>query len=125
MGDRLQVATTKGLFTYERTGGTLRIARTAFLGSSVTMVLTDPRDGALYAAVGHGHFGVKLHRSTDAGKSWSEVAAPAYPEKPAGLDEKDMWGKPIPWSTQRVWALEASGPSEPGVLWCGTIPGGL
>ncbi len=36
-----------------------------------------------------------------------------------------MWGKPIPWSTVRVWALEAGGPDEPGLLWCGTIPGGL
>jgi photosystem II stability/assembly factor-like uncharacterized protein len=36
-----------------------------------------------------------------------------------------MWGKPIPWKLERVWALEPAGPSEPGVLWAGTIPGGL
>ena len=32
------------------------------------MVLPDPRDGALYAALGHGHFGVKLHRSETAAR---------------------------------------------------------
>src|SRR5690606_13169495 len=25
----------------------------------------------------------------------------------------------------RIWALEAGGPDEEGVLWCGTLPGGL
>src|SRR5262249_62116834 len=25
----------------------------------------------------------------------------------------------------RVWSLEAGGPDQPGVIWCGTIPGGL
>jgi hypothetical protein len=39
--------------------------------------------------------------------------------------DTDNWGKPIPWSTVRIWALETGGADEPGVLWCGTIPGGL
>ena len=36
-----------------------------------------------------------------------------------------MWGRPLAWSTARVWALAAGGPDEPGTLWCGTMPGGL
>jgi photosystem II stability/assembly factor-like uncharacterized protein len=36
-----------------------------------------------------------------------------------------MWGRPLPWSTVRVWALASGGQDEPGVIWCGTIPGGL
>ena len=32
------------------------------------------RDGAIYAAVGHGHFGAKLHRSRDRGETWQETA---------------------------------------------------
>lgn len=36
-----------------------------------------------------------------------------------------MWGRPLPWSTVRIWALESGGADEPGVLWCGTLPGGL
>jgi hypothetical protein len=36
-----------------------------------------------------------------------------------------MWGRPLPWSTVRIWSLVAGGADEPGVLWCGTLPGGL
>ena len=94
--------------------------------SSATMsrlTLTDPRDGRSYAALDHGHFGVKLHRSTANG--WEEIAAPAYPPKPEGYEENDMWGRPLNWSTARIWALAAGGADEPGVIWCGTLPGGL
>jgi photosystem II stability/assembly factor-like uncharacterized protein len=66
---------------------------------------------------------VKLHRSS--GTGWEEIAAPAYPPKPEGLEENDMWGRPLAWSTARIWALEAGGTHEPGTLWCGTLPGGL
>jgi hypothetical protein len=31
-----------------------------------------------------------------------------------------MWGRPLAWSTARIWALQAGGPDEPGVIWCGT-----
>ncbi len=36
-----------------------------------------------------------------------------------------MWGRPLAWSTARIWALQAGGADEPGVIWCGTLPGGL
>src|SRR5262249_25694826 len=35
------------------------------------------------------------------------------------------WGRPLNWSTARIWALETGGRDEPGVIWCGTWPGGL
>ena len=55
----------------------------AFLGEPVSAVLEDPRDGAIYAALNLGHFGCKLHRSEDGGKSWEELPAPAYPAEEA------------------------------------------
>jgi hypothetical protein len=106
-----------------RNAGQWKIAGVEFLGDNVTLTLTDRRDGRRYAALDHGHFGVKLHRSTPTG--WEEIAAPAYPPKPDGYEENDMWGRPLAWSTARIWALEAGGPDEPGVIWCGTLPGGL
>jgi hypothetical protein len=125
MSDQMLVATRKGLFTVERTGGGhWTIARRDFMGDNVSVVLADPRDGRRYAALDHGHFGVKLHRSAGPDEPWEEVAAPAYPPKPEGVEELDMWGRPLPWSTVRIWALEAGGADEPGVLWCGTLPGG-
>ncbi len=121
MSDRLFVSTRKGLFRYERGGanGRWEIASVAFLGEPVTIALPDPRDGTVYAALNLGHFGVKLHRSTDGGERFEEVAAPHFPERPEGLDD------PTPWSVAQIWCLEAGGPDEDGALWAGTIPGGL
>lgn len=117
--DSILVGTRKGLFTV-REGA---IARVSFLGAPVTAVLS--RDGALYAAVGHGHFGAKLHRSRDGGETWREIAAPRFPPKPEGLDDRSpVSGKPVPWSVDLIWVLEADR-SAAGGLWCGTIPGGL
>jgi hypothetical protein len=121
--DEIVVSTRKGLFTVVRNAGRWDIDGVEFLGDNVSLALTDARSGFGYAALDHGHFGVKLHSLT--GDGWQEIAAPTYPQKPEGLDEKDMWGRAIPWSTQRIWALAAGGAGEPGVLWCGTLPGGL
>jgi len=113
------VSTRKGLFFVEDG----RVARVAFLGEPVTGALRDPRGGALYAALRLGHFGVHLHRSRDEGRTWEELPAPAYPEGPT--DEKDGFGRPWPWKLDMIWILEPGHASEPGVLWAGTIPGGL
>lgn len=123
MSDQLLVSTRKGLFTVERCGNCWDIAKVDFLADNVTLALSDRRTGRRYAALDHGHFGVKVHRSTREG--WEEIATPTYPEKPEGVEENDMWGRPLPWSTVRIWSLVAGGADEPGVLWCGTLPGGL
>jgi photosystem II stability/assembly factor-like uncharacterized protein len=123
MSDRLLVSTRKGLFRIVRGRDGWIVDHVDFLGDNVTLTLTDPCDGRCYAALDHGHFGVKLHRSTRTG--WEEIAAPTYPPKPEGLEDNDMWGNPRVWSTARIWALRPGGPDEPGTIWCGTMPGGL
>ncbi len=123
--DHLDVATRKGLFMLQRTReGKWRIEATAFLAESVTMVLRDPRDGLLYAALRHGHFGVKFQRSADGGANWEECATPIYPDKPAD-DSTDGAEDSTPWSLDQIWSLEAGGTDQPGTLWAGTLPGGL
>ncbi len=67
MDGTLLLGTRKGLFLLRREEGAWRIAKTPFPGDPVTMVLHDPRDGNLYAALNLGHFGTKLHRSADGG----------------------------------------------------------
>ena len=123
MSDRILVSTRKGLFWIARTRSQWQIDRADFLGDNVSLTLSDSRSGHHFAALDHGHFGVKVHRSNGAG--WQEIAAPVYPPKPEGLEENDMWGRPLAWSTARIWALAAGGPDEAGVIWCGTLPGGL
>jgi hypothetical protein len=116
------VASRKGLFVWEGEGAAWRIAALHFAGEPVTSVLADPRDGHWYAALRLGHFGVKLHRSADRGRSWTEVAAPAFPPKPA---EGPMADDTTPWSVDLVWSMAAGGADEPGVLWAGCLPAGL
>ena len=95
-----------------------------FLGEPVAVALSDGRDGALYAALNLGHFGVKLHRRDVGGASgsnagWTEIATPAYPVKP------DDSADPLEWKNKQIWALAAGGADQPGVRWAGTLPGGL
>jgi photosystem II stability/assembly factor-like uncharacterized protein len=126
VSSRFHVATRKGLFTVERGGAGWAIARSSFLGDNCTLVMHDPRDGSLLAALDHGHFGVKMHRSIDGGATWTETAAPKYPEKPAGYQPKTpAEGKPVDWALKLVWALAPAGAADPGVVWCGTLPGGV
>lgn len=119
MSERLWVGTRKGLMAFVRDAGMWRHAGAHFLGDPVSQVLVDVRDGALYAALNLGHFGCKLHRSDDGGAHWAEIAAPAYPPKPEGSDDA------VPWDLKLIWSLAAGGAGEPGVLWAGTLPGGL
>ncbi|MFQ5415342.1 MAG: exo-alpha-sialidase, partial [Phycisphaerae bacterium] len=104
MSDRIHVATRKGLFTVDRRtgGGGWAVTDAAFLGDNVTLVMRDARDETMYAALDHGHFGVKLHRSCDAGRTWTESATPAYPERPKGAapDVDPVRNAPIEWTTK-------------------------
>ncbi|MEO1242483.1 MAG: exo-alpha-sialidase [Pseudomonadota bacterium] len=116
MADVFYVASRKGLFTYRQNGKGWKAGAPAFLGEPVSAVLKDNRDGALYAALNLGHFGVKLHRSEDDGQSWKELPAPAF----AKVENDDT----AP-SVEMIWTLAPGGDDEPGVLWAGTIPGAL
>lgn len=116
MPQRLLIATRKGLFLCPEAPEGYRLDRPAFLGEAVSAVLADPRDGALYAALRHGHFGPKLHRSEDGGESWTEIACPALPSAPGDETAK---------AVDMIWELAAGGPDESGVLWAGTLPAAL
>jgi hypothetical protein len=117
MALQIHIGTRKGLIVAERTGGRWHIAQTHFLAEPVTMTLTDARDGTQYAALRLGHFGPKLRRSRDGGKTWEECAAPAFPAAKTEADKA--------LSVDTVWSLETGGAKERGTLWAGTVPGGL
>lgn len=136
MSDLIHVGTRKGLFTLARRGASWSIDRIDFLGHPVTMLLHDQRDNTLYACLTLGHFGTKLHRSRDNGKTWTEVAVPVYPAGaetavPSFDESKPPSTKPA--SLSEIWALEQANDSandsvnggNNGSLWAGTIPGGL
>lgn len=123
MSNRLLAGTRKGLFVFDMDGRHATLSATHFLGEPATAVLPVSAT-EWYVSLGHGHFGAKLHYTDDAGASFREIASPAYPPKPEGLEDLDpMRKQPIPWAVQQNWILEAGGAA--GELWCGTIPGGL
>ena len=117
MSTKLFVATRKGLFTVTRNTSTAwKISEPNFIGVPVSVVLPDSRDGSVYAALDHGHFGTKLHRSLDGGKSWEEVTAPAYPQKPEDAEDvvDTFRNLVLPWDLKQVWSLETGGADAPG-----------
>lgn len=119
MSERAYLGTRKGLFELDIGIGHWQLAAPAFLGDPVSMLLLDRRDGALYAALSLGHFGAKLHRRDAGSAEWVEIGTPTYPPKPE--DSAD----PVDWTLRMIWSLAAGGADEPGVLWAGTLPGGL
>jgi hypothetical protein len=50
---------------------------------------------------------------------------PVYPKQPEGEVETDQMGRTIKWSLAKMWVMEPGGKNEDGVLWTGTLPGGL
>ena len=111
MSDRILLATRKGLFRLLRTDHRWQIESPSFLGVPAMVTECDPRTGTIYAGVGHGHFGPKVHRSTDGGVTFEEVETPRF-------DEADGA------SVKSIWAL-ATDPRHERGLWLGTVPGAL
>lgn len=125
MTKRLLVGTRKGMFVFDRGPKDWAISHAALLGDPVSMVLPQG-DGSMLVAQALGHFGVKMKRSPDGGRTWEDRPVPVYPEKPEDVEDVDpVRQTPIPWDLKSVWSLEESNPDKPGELWCGTIPGGL
>ncbi len=85
--DRAWVATKKGLFELRQRGGAWAIEHVSFLGEPVSIFL-PPADGSsrMLASLTTGHYGTKVWASDDAGRVWSEVAAPTYPKQPEGAE---------------------------------------
>lgn len=118
-GDTVVLGTRKGVLVLGRAkDGRWRVERDAHLGAVAPYAAVDPRDGALWTGIEHGHWGTKLHRSRDMGRTWEELPAPQYPE---GAEIKP--GKPAKLKYPWVFAFGAA--SQPGRIYLGTIPGGL
>jgi photosystem II stability/assembly factor-like uncharacterized protein len=130
MGERILVGTRKGTFTLEKSAGRWRPALAGHAGVGVNFVARDPNDGTLWALLGHGHWGAKLSRSRDGGKTWADAPQLSYPDGARYLgteipvDEASAAKGPEirPATLLKLWCI-AFGP--PGHIYVGTIPGGL
>lgn len=135
MSDKILLGTRKGTLILDKKGGQYRPRPIAHAGMSISYAARDPRDGTLWAAMDHAHWGPKLSRSKDDGATWENLTQIAYPKgarfieqhlpMPDDLPEAD---KPTAYkdaSLLKVWVLAFGGADQPGVIHAGTLPGGL
>jgi photosystem II stability/assembly factor-like uncharacterized protein len=126
-GDTLLLGTRKGLLWYERKDGRWKLEHVAHEGNPIAYATVDPRDGAAWACIDHGHWGQKLSRSSDRGRSWEEIPAPKFPEGAEivvgfpGAGERER----KPATLRYAWVLAPGGKDQPGRMYLGTEPGGL
>ena len=120
MSERLLVGTRKGLLILARDGGDWAIESAHFEAVPVVYAVHDRRNGAIWASLDHGHWGMKLARSLDGGASWQEIEAPKYPD---GAMSPPEFAQPA--TTSYIWIIEPGGADEPNRTYIGTEPGGL
>jgi hypothetical protein len=73
MAKRILVGSRKGTFIVDKKGGRWKPTLAAHAGAGVNFVARDPHSGTLFALLGHGHWGAKLSRSRDEGKTWQDA----------------------------------------------------
>lgn len=130
MKERILVGTRKGTFLIEKVAGRWTPRLAGHAGQGVNFVARDPNSGTLWAALGHGHWGAKLSRSTDDGNTWSDAPQIKYPEgarylAPPMPDESgEAQGAVVtkPATLLKLWTIAFG---APGRIYVGTIPGGL
>jgi len=133
MSETILLGTRKGTLLVDRDGGRWTPRPIAHAGMSISYAARDPRDGTIWAAMDHAHWGPKLSRSKDDGATWQHVTNLAYP-KGARFIEQHL---PTPGTNVerpttykdaallKVWVLAFGGANEPGTIHAGTLPGGL
>ena len=118
MKNVILISTRKGLIVATEKNGTWKVSETHFESIPVTFSYEDPRNGAWWVALDHGHWGIKLHRSMNKGLKWDVITPPAYPEnceiKPG-----------VKATTSYIWSINHGGIGSPESMLIGTIPGGL
>lgn len=131
MAARLLVGTRKGTFLADKCNGRWTLTLSGHAGVGVNYVARDPSTGTLWAALGHGHWGAKLSRSTDDGQTWTDAPQLKYPTgarylspPPPTEDESGPPAKAVlkDATLLKLWVM-AFGPN--GRVYVGTIPGGL
>ena len=134
MSDHLVLGTRKGTLLLDRTSAGWKARPIAHAGMSISYAARDPRDGTLWAAMDHAHWGPKLSRSKDDGKTWENLSQIAYPKGARFIEQhlptpgKDASNDPTTYKDAallKVWVLAFGGRDEPGTIHAGTLPGGF
>ena len=131
MSERILVGTRKGTFFVEKVNGRWRPRIAGHAGAGVNYVARDPNTGTLWAALGHGHWGAKLSRSTDDGKTWHDAPQVKYPPgtrylaPPIPTEDPDAPPQKVSIKDATLLKLWTLAFGQDGRIYVGTIPGGL
>ena len=136
---KLLLGTAKGLVVYAKNKHVWQVETVHFVGFPVSMVYVDERTRTWWAGLPHRHWGQKLHRSTDEGRTWQQVATPRYPVETENFpshpqtvqhhgvaQKKETENFPsLRVKLKLIWCMSHAGLDKPTELWLGTEPGGL
>lgn len=136
MSDIILLGTRKGTVIFRRKQASWQPDAIAQDGIPVCFATRDPRDGTLWAALDHGHWGPKLAKSDDEGATWHDASPIKYPEGARHIvqtlptpdfDPESPFGEPEykQASVYKIWNISFGHAAQPGRLYAGTIPGGL
>lgn len=114
----LIASTRKGLIIFQKRDDRWMPDQVHFNGIPVSLAHYDPERKLLWAFQDHGHWGIKISRSGDFGKTWEDIPPPVYPD---GAEVKEGIGA----SLRYIWAAEHLPPGIPKSMMIGTEPGGL
>ena len=122
--DTIILGTRKGLIILKQNGCDWRVDIDTFPGIPISYAAIDPRSDVLWVCADHGHWGGKLYRSADRGKTLTEVPAPKYPEDAVAYD---VWNDHAekPATVSYLWTIVPGAEDQPNRLYIGTEPGGL
>ncbi|MCC7072511.1 MAG: hypothetical protein IT383_14375 [Deltaproteobacteria bacterium] len=136
MSDQIILGTKKGTLLLDRKGAAWEPRPIAHPGVSISYAARDPRDGTLWAAMDHAHWGPKLSRSRDDGRTWEDLHQLAYPKGarfiaqtlPSPGEDPGAGSGTIEYqdaTLMKVWVIAFGNADQPGTLYAGTLPGGL
>ena len=132
MSHQIILGTRKGTLILDRQSGSWRPRPIAHAGMSISFAARDARDGTMWVAMDHAHWGPKLSRSHDDGVTWENLTQLAYPPGARFIeqhlptpdqganDEATITCKDA--SLLKVWVLAFGGKDQPGSIHAGTLP---
>lgn len=89
------LASRKGLFVYKKALSGWKLEKLHFDGVKTSLVTVDPYSKKIWLGMVHGHWGPKLHVSSDKGKTFQEIPMPKIPGATEGDKTKniaEIWG---------------------------------
>jgi hypothetical protein len=94
-------------------------------GREVFHIVADPRHpGDVYAAVNSAWFGPIMQRSSNWGKTWTEIGTPMMVKQPERPNPMDAGGMPT-YPIANLWHIEPGPANEPSTVFLGVDPAAL